>query len=74
MGNFCTSLQLISQPFQLVLAPLGGYEPHLLQRLTGHFVVTAEIKKTLSSMMHLENGFQLVTFLLPVCCLPYDCL
>lgn len=68
MGNFSMSLQLISQPFQLVLPALSGYGLHLLQRLTGHFVVRVEIKK-LSLVMRFENRFHSVPFLLPTCCL-----
>lgn len=62
------SLQLISQPFQLVLAALSGYGHQLLQRLTGNFVVRVEIKK-LSLVMRFENSFHSVPFLLPTCCL-----
>ena len=51
-----------------MLAALGGYERHLLQRVTGHFVVRVEIKK-LSLVMPLENRFHSIPFLLPTCSL-----
>lgn len=64
------SLQLIPQPFQSVLAPFSGHEPHLLQRLTGLFVVTGEITKPLSLMMHFENEFHLLLgYFSPACLL-----